>query len=72
MRWILLDHEIDDSASEREGEGRDSRDGAVGDKRKALMKQGDAPQDVTKSGLYLSDKSMRGIYLKTQHAFHYL
>ena len=28
MRWILLDHEIDDSASEREGEGRDSRDGA--------------------------------------------
>lgn len=29
MRWILLDHEIDDSASEREGEtegeGRDSR-----------------------------------------------
>lgn len=55
IRWILLDHEIDDSASEREG-GRggeeivEIRRGGVRNNRKVLMKRSVAPRK-TKSGV---------------------
>lgn len=46
MRWLLLDHVIDESASEREGRDSGRRRG----KKTALMKRPFAvPQDTTKS-----------------------
>lgn len=60
IRWILLDHEIDDSASERkEARGVKGREeivemdvagggGGQGDNRKVLMKR-NAPQDKIRS-----------------------
>lgn len=55
IRWILLDHEIDDSASERKGgrgggEIAEIRREGVRNNRKVLMKRGVAPRK-TKSGV---------------------